>query len=73
MNIFRIGDKVYTLGDIEAMDERIAKLQAREVAREAFIKGAEWWAQCELDDTLHLDENQAAFEYANTRYPIGKE
>lgn len=44
----------------------------REVAKEAFLKGAEWWAQCELDDTLYLDENQAAFIYANSIYPSDK-
>lgn len=32
--------------------------------RAGFIAGAEWWAQCEIDDTLHLNEDEAADEYA---------
>ena len=37
----------------------------RELKRVAFIAGAEWWAQCELDDALYLDENEAATRYVN--------
>ena len=40
----------------------------QEVARNAFIDGANWWAQCELDDTLHLDEHEAADQYAQREY-----
>jgi hypothetical protein len=43
---------------------------SEEVARKAFVEGANWWAQCELDDTLHSDEHEAASEYAQREYGI---
>lgn len=64
-------DEYHRLVSSERYKQNIDSLK-REVAGEAFLKGAEWMAQCELDDTLHLDENQAAFDYA-AKYPIGKE
>jgi hypothetical protein len=36
---------------------------SEEVARKAFVDGANWCAQCEQNDTLHLDEHEAADEY----------
>jgi hypothetical protein len=43
---------------------------SEEVARKAFLAGANWWAQCELDDTLHSDEHEAADQYAQREYGI---
>jgi len=43
---------------------------SEEMARKAFVAGANWWAKCELDDTLHSDEHEAASEYAQREYGI---
>jgi hypothetical protein len=37
-----------------------------EAGRAGFVAGAEWWAKCELEDTLHLDEQSAANQYAES-------
>jgi len=54
----------------EQLEERCEELEQErsEVARKAFVAGANWWAKCELDDTLHSDEHEAASEYAQREY-----
>jgi hypothetical protein len=58
------------LSEILALRERVAELEREraEVARKAFVDGANWWAQCEQNDTLHLDEHEAASEYVQCEY-----
>jgi hypothetical protein len=43
----------------------LAQVRA-EAGRAGFVAGAEWWAKCELEDTLHLDEQSAANQYAES-------
>ena len=56
----------------EELEERFADLERErvEVARKAFVEGANWWAKCELDDTLHSDEHEASSEYAQREYGV---
>jgi hypothetical protein len=57
---------------VEQLQARCVELERErvEVARKAFVAGANWWAQCELNDTLHSDEHKAAIEYAQREYGI---
>jgi hypothetical protein len=60
------------LNKIEQLQSRCAELEREraEVAWKAFVDGANWWAQCEQNDTLHLDEHEAADEYVQSEYGI---
>lgn len=52
---------------IETIEEPPAACLAQvraEAGRAGFITGVEWWAKCELEDSLHLDEQSAADKYA---------
>lgn len=69
----RCGDDADNQEVLRATPEQNLNAVKREVAIDAFLKGAEWWAQCELNDTLYLDEQQASIDYANTKYPNDKD
>lgn len=45
--------------------QHLAEIRAQ-AGRDGFVEGAKWWAQCEIDDTLHLDESEAANQYADS-------
>jgi hypothetical protein len=50
----------------------LAQVRA-EAGRAGFVAGAEWWAKCELEDTLHLDEQSAADRWAESIWKGGLE
>lgn len=52
---------------IAQLQQQITELeqQLKTARKEAFKAGADFWAQCELDEAWHRDEDEAAEEYAN--------
>lgn len=64
-NIDDLLDKIDWMAS--AADERIKELeqQLKTAHIAAFKAGADFWAQCELDEAWHRDEDEAAEEYAN--------
>jgi len=55
-----------------AANQELKEVRA-EAGRAGFVAGAEWWAKCELEDTLHLDEQSAADRWAESIWKGGLE